>query len=30
MKDSLFIQTVYDDLIRLANDYKLNSLEKPK
>jgi len=30
MEDPDFIQTVYDDLIRLANTNKFNSLEKPK
>ena len=30
MEDQDFIQTVYDDLMRLANSNKFNSLEKPK
>jgi len=30
MKDPTLIQVVYDDLIRLANENKCNSLEKPK
>jgi long-chain acyl-CoA synthetase len=30
MEDQDFIQTVYDDLMRLANVNKFNSLEKPK
>ena len=30
LKDPVFLQVVYDDLMRLAGENKCNSLEKPK
>lgn len=30
VKDSSFKQAVYDDMMRLANENKFNSLEKPR
>jgi len=30
LTDAKFIETVYDDMMVLANNAKLNSLEKPK